>query len=109
MGKSMERNSDVSLLMKLWSCAWLAVVWMPIFWPLWISMWMLSPLLGSSKTVEGKGEGEQKPSRKLSTKGSLGLFIIMAAVVIRVSCLPSLHFSTPNLRTAPILFVFYKF
>lgn len=93
-GKDAKAVKKEGIIPKLARCAWLAFVWMPIFWPLWISMWMLSPFTGSGgrgKQPDREEAGEEKDdSRKISTQGSLGLFIIVAAVVLRVSCLLAL-------------------
>jgi len=89
-GQDAKAVKNEGIISKFARCAWQAFVWMPIFWPLWISMWMLSPLIGRGgrgKQPDGDEAGDDKDdSRKLSTQGSLGLFIIIAAVVLRVCC-----------------------
>lgn len=103
-GQDAKAVKNEGIISKFARCAWQAFVWMPIFWPLWISMWMLSPLIGRGgrgKQPDGDEAGDDKDdSRKLSTQGSLGLFIIIAAVVLRVCCQLILSISfQPTLAT----------
>jgi hypothetical protein len=109
-GQDAKAEKKEGIISKFARCAWLAFVWMPIFWPLWISMLMLSPLIGRGgrgKQPDGDEAGDDKDdSRKLSTQGSLGLFIIIAAVVLRVSCQLILSIFLPTFRLATRKFGF---
>ena len=87
LGTVEEMSSSGSIVIKLGKCLWLALVWMPIFWPLWFSHWVLSsacykPSSSGRKALDDEIQDNKKPG--LSTKGSLGLFIIIAAAVLKV-------------------------